>query len=507
MTASKLPQALYTAAQVRELDVAAIEIGGVPGIQLMKRAGRVSFEVLTSTWPQCARVIVCCGSGNNAGDGYVVAALAAQRHFAVEVLAVTPPEKLVGDAAKAYQYALQEGVMVTLVGDAVEFQCSDDTVIVDALLGTGLHGVVREKFAMVIQAINNSGLPVLAVDVPSGICSDTGRVLGCAVKAESTVSFIGLKQGLLSGRAPAFSGTVIFDDLQTSHIRDSDYLDAVERIKPQVIRIALSDYRRYLAEREADAHKGQFGHVLVIGGDTGYGGAAAMAAEMATRSGAGLTSVATRPEHMSAILARLPEVMVSGVPSGQALEPLLARPTILVVGPGLGTSPWSEQMLQQANKSGLPMIVDADALNLLAQGRVIPEPQRDNWILTPHPGEAARLLGITRDEIQADRFAAAKALQNKYGGVVVLKGAGTLIANGSEILLADVGNPGMASGGMGDVLSGLLGGLLAQGLGLSEAAGLGVCAHGDAADLAVEDSGQRGLLATDLIPYIRELLN
>ena len=247
---------------------------------------------------------------------------------------------------------------------------------------------------------------------------------------------------------------------------------------------------------------------MVIGGDYGYAGAAAMAGESAARVGAGLTSVATRPEHLAAIVSRCPELMVATVCGGLELEPLLQRPSVLVIGPGLGNSPWSEQLLQRAAATGLPMVVDADALNMIAEGRVLANPKRDNWVLTPHPGEAARLLGCTIAEVQQDRFAAVRQLQQKFGGVVLLKGAGTVIADREgRLSLANVGNPGMASGGMGDVLSGVIGGLLAQDVSLEIAVQLAVCLHGEAADLAVEQDGQRGLLATDLIPWIRQLLN
>ncbi|HSC75955.1 MAG TPA: NAD(P)H-hydrate dehydratase [Pseudomonadales bacterium] len=270
----------------------------------------------------------------------------------------------------------------------------------------------------------------------------------------------------------------------------------------------LKTLLQFLPPRERTAHKGMFGHVMIIGGDTGMGGAVALAAEAAARTGAGLISAATRPEHVAAILARRPEIMATGVTSGQALEPLLARPTLLVVGPGLGRSAWSEQMLQQATLCGLPLVLDADGLNMLAAGRVVRESKRDNWILTPHPAEAARLLGIATAEIQQDRPAAALALQQRYGGVIVLKGAGTLVCGADgAISLCNGGNPGMASGGMGDVLSGIIGSLLAQGLGLLDAAKLGVCLHAEAADIAAAKQGERGLLASDLIAQLPKLIN
>ena len=373
----------------------------------------------------------------------------------------------------------------------------------DALLGIGLRDAPRAEFAAAIEQINQAALPVLALDIPSGLNADTGAVAGAAVAANLTLTFIATKRGLLTGRGAALTGELVLANLDVP-------ATTYDAIAPSAERLVLDELVTLLEPRAADAHKGDFGHVMVIGGDTGYGGAALMAAEAAARTGAGKVSVATRPEHVAAILARRPEVMACGVVSGQELEPLLARPTLLVVGPGLGRSPWSEQMLQQAIKSGLPLVLDADALNILAEGRVVPAAalqQHSPWLLTPHPAEAARLLGITTAEVQADRFAAVRGLAERYGASVILKGAGSLVASVDGIVgVVTDGNPGMASGGMGDVLSGIVGGLMAQRLSAHDAARLGAVAHACAADLAAEDMGQRGLLATDLIPYLGQLL-
>lgn len=498
---SALPNALYTSAQVRELDQLAINKVGIAAATLMSRAGHAAFAALRKRWPEVNSITVVCGGGNNAGDGYVVAALAAQKRIAVRVLWLKPPAELVGPAQQAYQYASQEGVLMMPFDQAdLGDQAFAAGVFVDALLGTGTSGKVREPFSTAIDWLNRLAGPVLALDIPSGLCANTGAELGIAVRADLTVTFLACKQGLLTGRGPAVAGQLVFASLDVpEHI--------LTALAPSSEICQLSHLLKALPARPADAHKGQFGHILVIGGDKGMGGAAVMAAEMAARSGVGLVSVATQPEHLLPVLARIPEAMAMGVASGQELEPHLVRPNVLAIGPGLGRSPWSEQMLQQAAKSNLPMVVDADALNLLAAGRVLPAARRDNWILTPHPGEAGRLLGKTTAEIQADRFSAARALQARYGGVVVLKGAGTLIADGEWTWLAAVGNAGMAVGGMGDILSGIIGGLLAQGIAPSVAAQLGVCVHGTAGDMVASEKGQRGMLPTDLIPYVRELLN
>ena len=506
-----LPRHLYTAEQVRELDRIAIEEQGIPGVQLMKRAGRVAFEAMLQAYPSLARVSVFCGSGNNAGDGYVVAALAAQRKIDVRVIQVGDALKLGPDAKAAHNYAKAEGVTFVAWGDDIALDGDTDTdtdadrganVLVDALLGTGFKpGQIEGNFRAAIEKINSSGKPTVSIDLPSGLCADTGAVKDIAVKASLTVTFIGVKRGLLTGRGPALSGALKFDSLQIDESLQSS-------VAAEVSSLNLELSSQLLSPREADAHKGNFGHVMIIGGDVGMGGAPLMAVEAAARVGAGLVSVATRPEHVAAILARRPEAMVSGVPSGQALEPLLERPSVLVVGPGMGRSAWSEQMLQQALKTDLPLVLDADALNIISEGRLSTGGKRKNWILTPHPGEAARLLGCNTKEVQADRFAAVEALQKRYGGVVVLKGAGTLIAASNKgIKLSSAGNPGMASGGMGDVLSGILGGLLAQGLTEAEAAEFGVSLHGAAADKVAAEKGAHGMLATDLVPALHSLMN
>ncbi|GIX29949.1 MAG: bifunctional NAD(P)H-hydrate repair enzyme [Porticoccaceae bacterium] len=489
--------ALYTAAEVRELDRIAIEGHGIPGIALMRRAGRAVFEAARALG--AGPLTVYCGAGNNGGDGYVAAALAAAAGLPVRAVAVADPERLHGDARRAFEYAREEGVPTHPLGAVPP---PAEGVVVDALLGTGLKGPPREPFAAAIREINGSGLAVVAVDVPSGLDADAGRPLGEVVRAAVTVTFIGRKRGLYTGAGPAVCGRVRFRDLGV----------------PAAVRTALAPtarlarwraLSRHLPRRPRDAHKGLFGHVLVIGGDLGFGGAATLAAEAALRAGAGLVSVATRPEHVAAILARTPEAMVRGVESGQDLEPLLERPTVLVVGPGLGRSAWSEQLLQRALGRGLPMVLDADALNLLAAGRFGQGADLGRAVLTPHPGEAARLLGTSAAEVQADRFAAAEALAARFGATVLLKGAGTLVAGGgdSQVAVIPFGGPGLATGGTGDVLSGVVGALLAQGLQPRQAAELGAAVHGLAGERAAARWGEVGLRAGDLPGEIAHLLS
>ncbi|WP_419712302.1 NAD(P)H-hydrate dehydratase [Pseudomonas sp. NFX224] len=488
-TKDELPDALYSAAQVRGLDASLIA-AGTPGFELMQRAARVTWRTLVRQWPAANELTVVAGHGNNAGDGYLVAVLAQRAGWAVRVLAAGDPQQLRGDAASAHAEAVSEKVSVESWAENTQLR----GIVLDALLGTGLTGEVREPYASVIAAINASDLPVAAVDIPSGLCADTGRLLGCAVRADLTVTFIGLKLGLFTGDAADVVGVLVFNDLHA---------------EPQLIETAPMTARRLaagnlplLASRAPASHKGRFGHVLLIGGDRGFGGAILLSAQSALRSGAGMVSVATRSEHVPAALARIPEAMVLGTSSANQLMGLLQKVSVLVVGPGLGQAGWGRSLLSAAANAPLPQVWDADALNMLAEEHVrLPK----DCVITPHPGEAARLLGISTAEVQADRPAAAHALSKKYTAVVVLKGAGSLIAcPDGRLAVCHQGHPAMAAAGLGDVLAGLVGALLAQGMAAFDAACLAVWLHANAG----EQQGKfgRGLAASDLIPAIRQLL-
>ncbi|HHH48878.1 MAG TPA: NAD(P)H-hydrate dehydratase [Gammaproteobacteria bacterium] len=490
-----LPHSLYRAEQVRELDRIAIDEFGIPGLSLMQRAGLAAFEALRRRWPRARHIGVLCGTGNNGGDGFVLAGLAQAAGLRVSVWQVGDASRIRGDALSARQQMTDAGLRAEgFVGQDL----SVVDVLVDGLLGTGLGGEVSGIWREAIEAANaarDAGCGVLALDIPSGLQADTGAVQGAAVRADVCVTFIGLKLGLFTGQGPDYCGEVSFDDLDVPP-------QTFTRFAPAATRLAAPAAGACLPPRRPCAHKGDFGHVLVVGGEHGMSGAARLAGEAALRCGAGLVSLATRAEHAAAISAARPELMCHGVGDAVSLKPLLRRATVLAIGPGLGQGAWGRQLLGAALASPLPLVVDADALNLLAAEPV----PRSRWVLTPHPGEAARLLGRTSADIQADRLAAARALQRKYGGVVVLKGAGTLVVDSTgDVSLCDAGNPGMASGGMGDVLTGVIAALMAQGLRGDEAARRGVCLHAAAADRAA-GAGQRGLLASDLFPPLRELL-
>lgn len=491
---NRLPYDLYRAEQVRELDRLAIEYYGISATALMASAGQVIFDEIRRRWPRKRRLAVLCGGGNNGGDGYVAARLATQAGLEVELYYLVKPERLKGAARHAWEQAEAVGVsMIEYDGQRID----GHELILDALLGTGLAGRVEGRWADAIDAINEAACPVIAADIPSGLSADTGCVLGCAVQAEVTVSFIGLKQGLFTADGPDHCGRVVFSDLHVPH-------EVYGHLTPTARRIDYASLSSLLTPRRQASHKGDFGHVLVVGGESGMMGAVQMAGEAAARIGAGLVSVATRANHASIISGSRPELMCHGVETAEMLAPLLHRASVVAVGPGLGTGKWGRAMLAALLDSALPLVLDADALNLLAV-----EPlYHEKWVLTPHPGEAARLLGCTVAEIQQERFSAVASLEASYGGVCVLKGCGTLVLGGDGgIALCSDGNPGMASGGMGDTLTGVIAGLIAQGLDLRQAARLGVSIHAAAADRAAAHGGERGLLASDLLPQLRRLAN
>lgn len=495
---SVLPNALHSAQSVRALDQYLIEKRGVSASVLMKRAGRFAFDQLVLNWPQARRVVVLCGGGNNAGDGYVVAALAQARQFEVSLRWLTPPEQLKGAAAQASQYARQEGVSMAAFDPLEPLQAD---VVVDALLGTGLNTEVAGQFAAAIHWINQQSASILALDLPSGISADTGAVLGCAVQAHLTVTFVGLKLGLYTGAGRGCAGRVRFSDLGEDA--------SAAGIEPVAERLNYDALMSALPVRAIDSYKNNFGHVAVVGGDDGFGGAAIIAARAALRAGSGMVSLVSRPLTAQLAISLQPELMALGVNAGVEAQEKLSLASALVVGPGLGQHAWGEQLFAQSLACAVPLCIDADALNLLAKRHDIRVPGAA--VITPHPGEAARLLGISTRAVQADRAGAARALQTKTGATVVLKGAGTLVAysdaRGQQLRLVDAGNPGMASGGMGDLLAGIIGALLGQGLGAGDAAQLGALVHSMAADEVAEMDGQRGMLATDLLPVVRALLN
>ena len=484
---------LYTAAQSRELDRLAMQDYGIAGYELMRRAGAAAFSALTERWPEAAHVLVVCGAGNNAGDGFVLARLARRAGLRARVVLLAEAARLRGDARRAFDDMLVAWVQPEPFSGTL---AAGADVVVDAIFGTGLDRAPAGAWRAAIEAINDYPAPVLAIDLPSGLHADSGRVLEMAVQARCTVSFIAHKRGLFTASGPDWAGEVLFDDLGVPR--------ELYRRLPGDCRLQTYPAPRVLPPRRQDSHKGHYGHVLVVGGNHGMAGAARLAAEAAARCGAGLVSVATRPGQAAVINAGRPELMVHEVEHGDRLGEVLERASVVAVGPGLGQDEWARRVWSKLRRWPGPKVVDADALGILARNSM----RADNWVLTPHPGEAARLLGSSTAQVQGDRFAAAREIQRRFGGVCVLKGAGTLVAGAEALALCRVGNPGMASAGMGAVLTGVVAALLAQAPEAEDMAlaGAAVLLHGRAAELAAAD-GQRGLLAADLLPHLRRLVD
>lgn len=484
---------LYRAQALRAMDRQAVESLGITAYELMGRAGAAAWHLLRARWPQARSIGIACGPGNNGGDGYVMARLARAEGFSVHVVAPAGGHPRRDPARQALADWRAAGGRV----EAFDGALPEADVWVDALFGIGLSeapaGVMREM----MERINASRRPVLSLDVPSGLDADRGHAPGVAVKARVTLGFIAAKPGLFTGQGCDLAGEVLLDRLGLPALDPA--LDP-----PAAWRVQESALSAWLAPRHPNAHKGEHGHVLCIGGELGMGGAVRLCAEAALRTGVGLASVATRQAGVAALVAARPEAMTHAVEDAAALRPLLERATVVAVGPGLGQGDWGRSLLEETLAGDRPLVLDADALNLLArQPRKLPAA-----VLTPHPGEAARLLGVGNDQVQADRFAAAAALASDFDCAIVLKGAGTIVAAPGEVpVVIGAGNPGMATGGMGDVLSGVVAALLAQGLGPFEAAVAGALLHGAAGDAAARVDGERGLLPSDLFPHLRRLAN
>ncbi|AXI84527.1 NAD(P)H-hydrate dehydratase [Xylella taiwanensis] len=488
------PLALYDTVTACTLDAQVTAHLADDGYILMQRAGHAAWELLCQRWPAARHVLIACGPGNNGGDGYVLACLAQRAGWRVKVVHLPgcgPASLLAQRACADY---LAAGGQVTL------FPCALDAadVLVDALFGIGLNRRLDVPTQGLIDALNAAGRPVLALDVPSGVDAERGAVFGTPIRAHVTLQFIVRHVGLYTGQALESVGERLLAELDVpAALRDS-LAPCAEVWAPPIL---ASRWR----PRRRNSHKGESGRVLCVGGNWGSGGAIMLSAEAALRSGAGVVQVATREAHVAPLLARCPETMPCGVVGSAELTPLLAAADVVALGPGLGQDLWGQALWSTTLDSGCALVVDADALNLLAAApRALPS----GAILTPHPGEAGRLLGCETAQVQADRRAAAQALAARFAAVVVLKGAGSVIAAPRCLpCLIDAGNPGMAVGGMGDLLTGVIAALRAQGYSAFDAALLGALLHAAAGDRAVCDGGERGLLPSDLLPVLRRLVN
>jgi NAD(P)H-hydrate epimerase len=497
-----LPEKLYKVESVVKLEQIAINQFAIPGYELMKRAGMAVYQVLDSNYTRDNKILVLCGAGNNAGDGYVVAKLASENGFEVRVISLIDPEALKAEASLAYQDWLDVGHISEPELAFIE----QADIIVDALLGTGLTRDVSGRWAEWITAVNRSSRPVIAVDVPSGLIADTGSIAGVAIRADTTVCFIGLKQGMFTAQANDVCGEIMFNDLDL-------HADVYRQVTADAVLLRTVDYS-LLSKRKASSNKGNFGHVLIVGGNTGMPGAVILAARAALRAGAGLVTVVTVADNLAAVCSAVPEAMVrscqAGSISGVLTEQLVNSVTHVAIGVGLGQDDWSLSLLCHCIELNKTMLVDADALNLMAKhGLKVHSP----LVITPHPGEAARLLSakttFSSADVQRDRFDAVNKLYDMFAVndacTVILKGSGTLIFDGKTLKICSLGSAAMAAPGMGDVLSGIVVALMAQGINISDAGELAVCLHASAAMLMVGEK-TRGLLASDVIDALPEVL-
>ncbi|MGX5174822.1 NAD(P)H-hydrate dehydratase [Aliikangiella sp. IMCC44653] len=496
---------LFSAQQVSAIESLYSKFHSKPTFQLMEKAALSIFETLTIYWPKATQILVVCGKGNNAGDGFLLAQLALESGLNVDLMMLNDPAKLKGDAALAW-HNLQR-LKPNQVSN-VDF--NDYHVIIDAILGSGIKGAVREPFDAVISQINQSKTPVLAIDLPSGVNANSGAVENIAIYANITVTMIGIKRGLVTAQAPDYSGKILLASLGINE--PENWLCSAQSESPaQLITLAkFPSVRALLKKRRKASHKGTHGHCLILAGAKGMLGAAIIASRGCARSGAGLVSCWVEQNAEMVVLSQ-PEIMAKDLPLPDidSVGGQLSKFNCVVLGPGLGTEDWAQSLLRRLSEDTnflqKSKLYDADALNWLALNPSYDERR----VLTPHPAEAARLLGCQVADVEQDRFLACVKIAQQYGGICLLKGAGTIIADSTgQLCCCPVGNPGMASGGMGDLLSGIIGGLLAQGYKPWDAVKIGVCVHAEAADLAAtEDLRYQGLLATDLLQYLPKLLN
>ena len=496
-------QPLLTAAETRTAEAEA-ERRGLPASILMENAGTAVAEAAMALGGPAARFLVVAGPGNNGGDGYVAARKLHAAGRQVDVWRVGDPARMKGDAARNHAAVEQGGVPVHSSAAAMPLRPGD--VVIDALFGTGLARPPDGEPADAVRAMlrwHGEGVRVLAVDLPSGLSSDTGRAFEPCVAADLTVTFGALKLGLGLEPGATLAGRIEVADIGLAELTPSTWL-----LEP-------SDGPRWLPPRRADTNKGTYGHLLVVAGSRGKTGAAALAGVAALRSGVGLCTVATPADALSDVQGHAPELMGVALPAAAVLGPshldaLLAAAEgkhALVIGPGIPRGPETHAVLGELlARLDVPVLLDADGLNAIAGHAELLERSRGPVVLTPHPGEMARLTGKTVGEVQAHRIAAATGFARAHRAVVVLKGARTVVADsGGQVRVNPTGNPGMATGGTGDVLSGMVGAFLAQGLTPFDAASVGVLAHGLAGDAAARRWGRLGIIASDLTAALGEV--
>ena len=490
----KLPSELYLSETVRQGEKQLADTLGIPMYELMERAGQSVFSVVEHRFKHCGHILVVTGTGNNGGDGYVVARLALMSGYKVTLWQVGSSEKITGDAKTAEQRFVAEGGTVLSPADQIEDSVD---LIIDGMLGTGIKGTVRANVAKVIGGLNNSNRPIISIDTPSGLDTDTGRALGETIRSSITVTFIAIKRGLVTAQARRHVRELLFAGLFV----DRAFVDSYQ---PDSL-LTNAAWLSGLKQRAQDSHKGTHGRLLIVGGGEGMSGAAYLAGAASLRTGTGLTALTVHDSSSTPIRSLLPEAMVS-----QASE-LLSRLrwcSTICLGVGLSRLDWGQQAYEtvMSEASEVTKVIDADGLYWLAQDKLTAYPIT-NAVITPHPGEAAMLLNCSINEVEANRYHAVRQLCQKYQCVTVLKGAGTLVSDGRKTVVCHAGNAGMATGGMGDVLAGVISSLLAQGYQPIDAAILGTIIHSMAADHNAEQYGQVGMMASDVLASLRYIIN
>lgn len=518
---------VVTAAEMRQIDRDTIEGIGIPGIVLMETAGSAIVGAIKQHYPTVQRIGILVGKGNNGGDGLVIARQLAHTGHDVHIFLVSPVDSFTGEAALNLQIVKNLGLRIEEIVSDAKPDSERSTalngivgceLLIDAIFGTGLRGAVRDPIATIIDTINRCSTPILSVDLPSGLDADTGNPLGTCVQADRTVT-IGLpKRGLLVYPGAELAGALEVVDIgfpkQVINSQDS-----------KINRTTAVEASEWIPQRPSASHKGTYGRVLVVAGSTGMTGAAALASEAALRAGAGLVTLAI-PKSLNPILeGLLPEVMTLPLSETEAgslsvaaaaaiLEFAEKTKSVLAIGPGISQHPDTVALVHQlarenqGHKLGGRMVIDADGLNAIAQNREIMSFLDRETVLTPHPGEMARLTNTSVSILEEDRIRTAQTYASEHGVTLVFKGAPTVIsaANG-DVWINSTGNPGMGTGGMGDVLTGIIAGLMAQGLSGERAAALAVYIHGLAGDTVSERLGMHGLIASDVLKAVPEAIS
>ena len=496
-----------TAQQMRDQDNYAIDTVGIPGLVLMENAGRGAFDLLNERLKEehLHSVLVLCGGGNNGGDGYVVARHLANHGFSVLVVATRPGADLRGDAHVNWQAAQNMGVPMLVLTQGMDVAEELDRAgpfdaVVDSLLGTGASKELGGWYLDLVQYANAGSFYRFAIDMPTGVHADSGRILSDAFRAHDTATFGLPKIGLYLYPGHPCAGEIHVVDISIPATRLAsaagvDLLGTADSVPP-------------MPERPAEAHKNRMGHLLVVAGSPGKAGAALLSARAGLRTGAGLCSVATDAKVRSNLEGRVPDLMIEGLDMAGSpaadLAPVAEGKNCIAIGPGLGTGPQSAVLVESVfAMADMPVVADADALSIFAGRHTDMNRKRGETVLTPHPGEMARLLGIGTDEVQADRLGKAAKVAAETGSVVVLKGAHTVVAHpDGRTVLNLSGSSALAKAGSGDVLTGVIGALLAMGMDAWSAARLGVYLHGLAGDLVEEELGEHSLMASDLVDYL-----